>query len=93
MSLSPAEQLAQDGFYLAKSGIPEAHLNTIENEVKQLSKSFGVEGDDYASIWNNAVSVSRETKAWEDFAAERQLSYVIEKFPGTLNPNGFLVKR
>jgi hypothetical protein len=34
-----------------------------------------------------------ETKAWEDFAAERQLSYVIEKFPGTLNPNGFLVKR
>jgi hypothetical protein len=34
-----------------------------------------------------------ETKAWEDFAAERQLSYVIEKFPGTLNPNGFLIKR
>ena len=34
-----------------------------------------------------------ETKAWEDFAAERQLSYVIEKIPGTLNPNGFLVKR
>jgi hypothetical protein len=61
MSMSPAEQLAQDGFFLAKSIIPKEHLTNIENEVKQLSKSFGVEGDDYASIWNNAVSVARET--------------------------------
>lgn len=61
MSMSPADQLAKDGFYLAKSVIPEEHLDKIENEVKGLSKSFGVEGDNYPSIWNNATNVSRET--------------------------------
>ena len=35
-----------------------------------------------------------EAKAWEDFARNKGLKdYVITKEPGSLTPNGFLVKR
>jgi len=76
MSMSPADQLARDGFYLAKSVIPQEHLDKIQSEIKQLSKSFGVSGTDYASIWNNALSVSRETAGLIYNAAKRLPSVI-----------------
>ena len=97
MSISPAEQLAQDGFYLAKSVISQEHLDMdlYEPTLEALRMFWDlvlpgglVVFDEFAlPPWEG------ETRAWEDFAAERELSYVIEKFPGTLNPNGFLIKR
>lgn len=63
MTMSPAEQLAKDGFYLAKSIIPQSHLDKVEVEIKQLAESLGVQGDSYSSIWNSAVSESREKAA------------------------------
>ena len=77
MALSPAEQLANDGFYLAKSIIPQSHLSKVHDEIKDLAESIGVKGDSYASIWNSAVNESRATAALIYNGAKR-LSSVLQ---------------
>ena len=56
---TPANELQENGFYLAKGVVPQAKLDEIFNEVKDLSKLLGATGSSYHEIWNSLVDVDR----------------------------------
>jgi len=56
---TPAKELQENGFFLAKGVVPQAKLDEISDEVKGLSKLLGATGSSYHEIWNSLVDIDR----------------------------------